>query len=473
MRAGVFFGPGDDVLVLSCAGEADGRKDVGEGSTSVGTDGCLCAFKLGGGSALATLTPCHAPPGGLALLGDDHVLAAQLPRIKRERGGAVGGGSVHCWAWQQNVLPRHRSFPPEAVNALAASPSGALIAAGGSSGRLYLWDASSGELLRTWNAHYKAVDCVAFVADGSVLASGGRDALTQAWALSDASERSSPASHTRQPLRVWSGHTLAVTALWGGAGGQTLLVASASLDRSVRLWSLAADECLKALSFPCALHSLVVDPGECLLYAGGADGKVYEVPLAASARGGTTVDEHVHEAALVGHSAAVSAVAFTPDGVGLVTASLDGTAILWNVLSRQAVRTFSPQRGPIAAAQVIPPLSCLSRGSVSANSQAAVPPLEKYTGVRRGAYSQWETAPIKLRRLAETVEKHAGAYATSSNGDGSRDSHTDREGASRDSEGIDVSTALFAAQELQEARAEAARWAKLHAELAAAVASGE
>ena len=93
--------------------------------------------------------------------------------------------------------------------------------------------------------------------------------------------------------------------------------------------------------------------------------------------------------------------------------------------------------------------------------------------MRRGAYSQWETAPIKLRRLAETVEKHAGAYATSSNGDGSRDSHTDREGASRDSEGIDVSTALFAAQELQEARAEAARWAKLHAELAAAVASGE
>ena len=87
MRAGVFFGPGDDVLVLSCAGEADGRKDVGEGSTSVGTDGCLCAFKLGGGSALATLTPCHAPPGGLALLGDDHVLAAQLPRIKRDRGG--------------------------------------------------------------------------------------------------------------------------------------------------------------------------------------------------------------------------------------------------------------------------------------------------------------------------------------------------------------------------------------------------
>ena len=47
MRAGVFFGPGDDVLVLSCAGEADGRKDVGEGSTSVGTDGCLCAFKIG------------------------------------------------------------------------------------------------------------------------------------------------------------------------------------------------------------------------------------------------------------------------------------------------------------------------------------------------------------------------------------------------------------------------------------------
>jgi len=43
------------------------------------------------------------------------------------------------------------------MTALAASPNGAYLAGGGTSGTLYCWEASSGRLLRSWPAHYKVV----------------------------------------------------------------------------------------------------------------------------------------------------------------------------------------------------------------------------------------------------------------------------------------------------------------------------
>jgi WD40 repeat protein len=57
-----------------------------------------------------------------------------------------------CWR-QDQVL--QRSFTQESLTAVAASPNGAYLAAGGDSGTLYVWDTTSGALLRSWPAHYK------------------------------------------------------------------------------------------------------------------------------------------------------------------------------------------------------------------------------------------------------------------------------------------------------------------------------
>jgi WD40 repeat protein len=48
-----------------------------------------------------------------------------------------------------------RCFAAEQLRCVAASPDGALVAAGGASGRVYLWQAGSGRLLRSWPAHYR------------------------------------------------------------------------------------------------------------------------------------------------------------------------------------------------------------------------------------------------------------------------------------------------------------------------------
>ena len=48
-----------------------------------------------------------------------------------------------------------RSFCPEKLVAVATTADGAYIAGGGVSGALYLGEAGSGRLLRTWAGHYK------------------------------------------------------------------------------------------------------------------------------------------------------------------------------------------------------------------------------------------------------------------------------------------------------------------------------
>lgn len=96
------------------------------------------------GTALTSFKSNACPPGALSPLGRDYLVAAQLGR----------GGGLHFWAWHKDQLYQ-RSFAPEPLTAVAASPGGVFCAAGGASGAAYVWESSSGRLLKAWPAHYK------------------------------------------------------------------------------------------------------------------------------------------------------------------------------------------------------------------------------------------------------------------------------------------------------------------------------
>ena len=106
------------------------------------------------------------------------------------------------------------------------------------------------------------VTALAFSDGGDVLLSGGEDTLVHAWLLLDVLDAAggsgagppfgagggAPAS-----LHSWSEHTLPVTALLCGAGLGDPLVASVSLDRSCKMYSLAqgTDENIPGLFSTC------------------------------------------------------------------------------------------------------------------------------------------------------------------------------------------------------------------------------
>lgn len=104
----------------------------------------FCPRDVSTGTALTSFKSNACPPNGLSLLGRDYLVAAQAGR----------GGSLHFWAWHKDQ-PHQRCFAAEQLTAVAATRDGVYCAAGGALGAVFVWEASSGRLLRTWPAHYK------------------------------------------------------------------------------------------------------------------------------------------------------------------------------------------------------------------------------------------------------------------------------------------------------------------------------
>src|SRR5262245_61404203 len=96
-------------------------------------------------------------------------------------------------------------------NSVAFSPDGRIIAAGSDDCTIKLWDAQTGQLLRSLEGHTNSVLSVAFSPDGQVLASGSYDNSVKLWAVASG-----------QLLRSLEGHTNSVQSVAFSPDGQVL-----------------------------------------------------------------------------------------------------------------------------------------------------------------------------------------------------------------------------------------------------------
>ena len=337
----------------STAGDAAGEVSMPVLSLATGTN----VFQLRGGGVGGAPAGCVA-----SVQGGMRVAACASAKASRKTGSAV-----YIWEWGREQ-PVVRSYPPTRISCLLKQPapdsSFPLLVAGCHNGSVLAWELCTGRLLASWKAHYRGVSALCVSPDASMIVSGGEDGVVHVWplvaALRSATSSSGPAGHvgTTRSLHSWSHHTMPVSGLASGghgSGGGGLIV-SASLDGTVRLYSLAQGSLLRTFTFAAAVSSIALDPSEMCVYVGCSDGGVMRAilnvrvasgadatSLGTSARGegGNNAVEGVTAMRGAMHKRFVSALALNASGNTLISASDDGILHFFDTISLQSTRTMT------------------------------------------------------------------------------------------------------------------------------------
>ncbi|CBI19506.3 hypothetical protein VitviT2T_027551 [Vitis vinifera] len=339
-------------------------------------DAGISCWDLQSGAEHLRHRSCASPPHGLVCVADRFFASSQL----RDSSSSSSSGSIFYWSWSKPQV-EVKSFPAEPIKPLAANREGTYIAGGGLSGDIYFWEVASGRLLKKWHAHYRAVTCLVFSDDESLLISGAEDGCVRVWSLFMIFDdlRREEAGHLYE--HSFSEHTLRVTDIVTGYGGGNAIIVSASEDRTCKVWSLSTGRLLRNVVFPSIIDAIALDPGEHVFYAGSRDGKIYIAALNAVGSSSNSYGMHII-GSLSDHSKAVTCLAFATDGILLVSGSEDGMVRVWDTKTRNIFRIFKHAKGPVSNILVVRrPNDSNPRNSQTSSKKHGSflsPPLDKY-----------------------------------------------------------------------------------------------
>ncbi|MFI6094688.1 helix-turn-helix domain-containing protein [Lentzea sp. NPDC051213] len=252
---------------------------------------------------------------------------------------------------------------PDAVEAVAFSRDGKLLATGGYDGAVRLWDPATGALIATLTGHTDVVAAVAFGPDGT-LATASWDNTVRLWR--DGKEIAVLTGHTGDAVALafsedgllasadadrttilWRGSTKvatldagAVNALAFGKGG-TLV--TGGVNRGVRLWDVRAT--------PTEIGQVPGHTGDVLAVAFSPDG----LRLVTTSRDRTARVEDMAELDFAGHTGFAYQATFSPDGRRVATATgKDTIPTLWDAKTMQKITLFPGDLGSVTAVAFSP-----------------------------------------------------------------------------------------------------------------------
>jgi WD domain, G-beta repeat len=234
----------------------------------------------GTGSGSAVLVPAITFGGTTTKRGDTY---ASLISI-RCGGSASSSPPIINWKCR---LPE-----PDMYQAgLVVSPCGHYVVGGGSSGSCYVWSTTSGRLIRTFQAHYRAVTALCFSGpnrnSGQYLITGGADGMIHVFSMMDlvvssidgggggTTRTGGSDSRTVPSLYTFSIHHFPITTLESLDGGR---VASASEDGQVVILEVFSEQVLLNIQLPHGVACLAYH-ADGRLFAGSNRGTIYSIDM--------------------------------------------------------------------------------------------------------------------------------------------------------------------------------------------------
>ena len=313
---------------------------------------------------------------------------------------------------QENIHTRYVEHR-YAVNSVAFSPDGKILASGSADKTIGLWSATAekqmglrssttgnvDKTINPWNVrknglitrgmsvtssdgnvsntkhlktlvgHRYTVHSVAFSPDGKTLASGSEDNTIILWDTTTGEHTRTLASPTGpfvEPTDTLVGHTDTVYSVAFSPDGRTL--ASGSEDSTVILWDTTTGEHIKTLARPTGpfvgptaplaghtdtVYSVAFSPDGQVLASGSADNTIILWDAATGQ----------YKQTLTGHKRAVYSIAFSPDGQVLASGSWDKTIILWDTTTWKYIHILTGHEKVVYSVAFSPDRKILASGS--------------------------------------------------------------------------------------------------------------
>jgi pre-rRNA-processing protein IPI3 len=271
---------------------------------------------------------------------------------------------INVWQWGKAQV-HYTCHVQEISTSVVCDPCGTYLIAGTKKGWLYCWELSTGNLLYSWQGHFKSITKLMFSGCGNYCISSSEDGAIKVWELATIIGDFNSGSLKRQmiqPYRSWNPHTLAIKDFTVIGVVSTFRVVSCSIDKTIVMFDVHSNKQCYRAAFPQPLESLCVNVSQDIVFSGASNGDIYLLDLSIAAIGISAahakiiVQDNIHSngyknsndsqstntITMSGHTRAVTALAASIDNNTIVSVSMDGSMRVWDILSRQCLKDIKP-----------------------------------------------------------------------------------------------------------------------------------